>query len=94
MEIRGLATVEKSVDSLDVFEAFKLMNEINSLKSKLEKVLKGNKSRLGIKTIVEDSFKTNQLVVVGPDFSIERSLIKREAHQVSACEYYTYKIKG
>lgn len=94
MEIRGLATVEKSVDSLDVFEAFKIMSEINSLKSKLEKVLKGNKSRLGIKTIVENSFtKPNQLVVVGPDFSIERSLITRAAYEVSACEYWTYKIK-
>jgi hypothetical protein len=94
MEIRGLATVQKVIDpNMDVFEAFKIMQEINRLKGLLEKTLKGNKSVLGVKTVVEDAFKPNQMIIHGTDGKIIRSLIKQPAKVIPECQYYTYKLE-
>ena len=94
MEIRGLVTVEKNIDpNMDVFEAFAIMDEISRLKGKLERVLKGNKTQLGVKTVVESAFKPNQLVLIGERAKIIRSLVKQPAKNIPECQYYKYKLE-
>ena len=92
MELRGLKTVESQLSDLDVFEAFRIMQEINTLKSKLEKLLKGNKTQVGLKSLVEAGFKPNQLVLRGEVFDIVRNEIKVGPKSVPGYSYWNYKM--
>jgi hypothetical protein len=94
VEIRGLVTVEKNIDpNMDVFEAFAIMQEINRLKGKLEKVLKGNKTQLGIKSVVENAFKPNQMIITSDRLKIIRSLVKVGEKTTPAYQFYNYKLE-
>jgi hypothetical protein len=96
MEVRGFATVESSLkrDNCQVdspFEAFRIMQEINALKARLEKALKGNKALVGAKELVEAGFKSDQhLTLQGPDFNIVRSKVVVGPKMCSGYEFWKY----
>ena len=94
MEIRGLTTVQKNIDpDMDVFEAFRIMQEINRLKAKLESTLKGNKSSLGVKSVVESAFKPNQMTIVGPSGKLFRKQVNVSEKVTPAYNYYLYSLE-